>query len=41
MLQIDGRRSLKGEVDYEETSEKEKVDFGELVDEKSIALREP
>lgn len=41
MLQIDGRRSLKGEVDYEETSEKEKVDFGELVDEKSIALRKP
>lgn len=38
-VQIDARRSLKGEVDYVETEEKEKVDFSELVDERQIALR--
>jgi len=36
--QLDARR-CKGEVDYTETNEKEKVDFGELIDERQIAFR--
>lgn len=38
LRQLDARR-CKGEVDYTETDEKEKVDLGELIDERQIAFR--